>query len=61
MKHRLSIVIGSTRPGRAGPAFAHWLENFAREHGRFGPVLSDLAAFYLPLVDEPHHPRLGKD
>lgn len=60
LKHRLNIVIGTTRPGRAGPVFAHWLENFARDHGKFEPVLSDLAAFDLPLIDEPHHPRLGK-
>ncbi|RWC91927.1 MAG: NADPH-dependent FMN reductase, partial [Mesorhizobium sp.] len=24
MKHRLNIIIGSTRPGRTGPVFAHW-------------------------------------
>lgn len=60
MKHRLAIVIGSTRPGRGGPALAEWLEAFARGHGSFEPVLTDLAAFDLPLLDEPHHPRLGK-
>ncbi|RWP81733.1 MAG: NADPH-dependent FMN reductase, partial [Mesorhizobium sp.] len=26
MKHQLNIIIGSTRPGRAGPVFAEWLE-----------------------------------
>ncbi|TIV10843.1 MAG: NADPH-dependent FMN reductase, partial [Mesorhizobium sp.] len=26
MKHRLNIIIGSTRPGRAGPIFGEWLE-----------------------------------
>lgn len=60
MKHRLAIVVGSTRPGRVGPVFAEWLEAFAREHGKFEPVMADLAAFDLPLLDEPHHPRLGK-
>ncbi|TIR78797.1 MAG: NADPH-dependent FMN reductase, partial [Mesorhizobium sp.] len=25
MKRQLSIIIGSTRPGRAGPIFAEWL------------------------------------
>ncbi|TIO11367.1 MAG: NADPH-dependent FMN reductase, partial [Mesorhizobium sp.] len=24
MKRQLSIIIGSTRPGRAGPIFAEW-------------------------------------
>ena len=60
MKHRLAIIIGSTRPGRAGPIFAEWLEGVVREHGKFEPVLADLAKFDLPLLDEPHHPRLGK-
>lgn len=60
MKHRLAIIIGSTRPGRAGPVFAEWLETFARGHGKFEPVLTDIAAFDLPLLDEPHHPKLGK-
>ena len=59
MKHQLSIIIGSTRPGRAGPVFAEWLDTFARQHGKFEPVLTDIAAFHLPVLDEPHHPRLG--
>ena len=59
MKHQLNIIIGSTRPGRAGPVFAEWLEKFAREHGKFEPVLTDIDAFKLPVLDEPHHPRLG--
>ncbi len=58
MAHQLSIIIGSTRPGRAGPIFAECLEGIAREHGRFQPVLTDIAAFKLPILDEPHHPRL---
>ncbi|MGB3644334.1 MAG: NADPH-dependent FMN reductase [Mesorhizobium sp.] len=60
MKHRLSIIIGSTRPGRSGPVYGEWLEAFAREHGGFDPVITDIAAFDLPVLDEPHHPRLGK-
>ncbi|MER8947800.1 MULTISPECIES: NADPH-dependent FMN reductase [unclassified Mesorhizobium] len=60
MKHQLNVIIGSTRPGRAGPVFANWLESFAREHGKFEPVLTDIAAFNLPVLDEPHHPRLAK-
>jgi NAD(P)H-dependent FMN reductase len=59
LKHQLSIIIGSTRPGRAGPVFAEWLDTFARQHGKFEPVLTDIAAFHLPVLDEPHHPRLG--
>jgi hypothetical protein len=60
LKHRLAIIVGSTRPGRVGPIFAEWFEAVAREHGKFEPVMADLAKFDLPLLDEPHHPRLGK-
>jgi NAD(P)H-dependent FMN reductase len=60
LKHQLSIIVGSTRPGRVGPVYAEWLEGFARAHGGFEPVITDIAAFNLPVLDEPHHPRLGK-
>jgi NAD(P)H-dependent FMN reductase len=60
LKHQLNIIVGSTRPGRIGPVYAEWLEKFAREHGGFKPVITDIATFNLPVLDEPHHPRLGK-
>lgn len=53
---KLHIIIGSTRPGRVGPAIARWFEAFARQHGKFEPVLVDLADFKLPIYDEPKHP-----
>jgi NAD(P)H-dependent FMN reductase len=58
MASRLNIIIGSTRPGRVGPVVAEWFAAFAREHGKFEPDLIDLAAFNLPVYDEPQHPRL---
>jgi len=60
LPHQLNIIIASTRPGRVGPVFARWLADFAREHGKFQPVLVDLADFKLPIFDEPKHPRLGQ-
>ncbi|GAA4127080.1 NADPH-dependent FMN reductase [Aminobacter aganoensis] len=60
MKHQLNIVVASTRPGRVGPVFARWLEAYAREHGKFEPVITDIEAFGLPIFDEPRHPRLGQ-
>jgi NAD(P)H-dependent FMN reductase len=60
LKHQLNIVIGSTRPGRIGPVFAEWMEEFARQHGKFEPVITDIAEFDLPVYDEPRHPRLGQ-
>jgi NAD(P)H-dependent FMN reductase len=60
LKHQLNIIIGTTRPGRVGPVFAEWLDKFAREHGKFEPVITDIAAFNLPIYDEPRPPRLGQ-
>ncbi len=60
LKHQLNIVVASTRPGRVGPVFARWLDAYAREHGKFEPVITDIEAFGLPMFDEPKHPRLGQ-
>jgi NAD(P)H-dependent FMN reductase len=53
---KLNIIIGSTRPGRAGPVIAQWLKEAAEEHGKFAVELVDLADFDLPLLDEAAHP-----
>lgn len=58
MADKLKIIIGSTRPGRAGPTIARWAYDQAVVHGRFDVELLDLADFDLPLMDEPRHPRL---
>jgi len=57
---KLLIVIGSTRPGRVGIPVADWFHALAAEHGGFELELVDLAVLDLPLLDEPHHPRLGQ-
>jgi NAD(P)H-dependent FMN reductase len=54
----LQVIAASTRPGRRGIAVAHWLQQFAEEHGGFEVELIDLAEEGLPLFDEPRHPRL---
>jgi NAD(P)H-dependent FMN reductase len=58
MPFKLHIIIASTRPGRVGPSVAQWFHNEAVGHGAFDVELVDLAAFNLPLFDEPKHPRL---
>ncbi|WEX07880.1 NADPH-dependent FMN reductase [Chelativorans sp. AA-79] len=58
MSLKLNVVIGSTRPGRVGPAIAQWFKDFAAAHGKFQVELVDLADFHLPLLDEASHPRL---
>lgn len=55
----LAIIIGSTRPGRAGKPVAEWFSRHAGRHPSFDPVdLVDLAEVGLPLLDEPNHPRM---
>ena len=56
MALKLKIIIASTRPGRVGPTIGQWVENFAREDGRFEVELVDLADVALPLFDEAAHP-----
>ena len=58
MKPKLHVVISSTRPGRVGPAVAHWFHEFAQQHSQFDVRLVDLADFNLPIYDEPKHPAM---
>jgi NAD(P)H-dependent FMN reductase len=56
---KLQIIVASTRPNRVGPAVAEWIETAARAHGGFDEIeLVDLAEEDLPMMNEPHHPRL---
>ena len=50
----LQVIIGSTRPGRVGPAVADWIIERARARGDFEVVVTDLAELNLPLFDEPN-------
>ena len=54
----LTVIIGSTRPGRAGLPIAEWFADRARRHGGFDVEVADLAEINLPMLDEPNHPRL---
>lgn len=56
----LTIIVGSTRPGRVGLPIAQWFQREAEEHGGFDVTFADLAEVALPLFDEPNHPRLGQ-
>lgn len=53
----LRIIIGSTRPGRVGPAVADWIARRTEEHGGFQVEVTDLAELDLPMLNEPNHPR----
>jgi NAD(P)H-dependent FMN reductase len=56
----LSVIIGSTRPGRAGLPIAEWFVDLVRRQGSFDVEVADLAEIGLPLLDEPNHPRLRR-
>jgi NAD(P)H-dependent FMN reductase len=56
----LSIIVASTRDGRAGLPVAEWFFGRAQGHGQFTAELIDLKQVNLPLFDEPNHPRLRK-
>jgi NAD(P)H-dependent FMN reductase len=57
---RLTIIIASTRPGRAGLPIATWFADRVRDHAAFDVRVVDLAEVDLPLYDEPDHPRLRR-
>ncbi|GAS98330.1 flavin reductase [Mycolicibacterium canariasense] len=57
---RLHIIVGSTRPGRAGAPVAAWFSDIATAHGAFDVTMVDLLEWDLPMLSEPHHPRLGQ-
>jgi NAD(P)H-dependent FMN reductase len=52
----LTIIIGSTRPGRAGLPIANWFADQARAQGGFDVQIADLAELALPFMDEAQHP-----
>ena len=54
----LTVIIASTRPGRAGLPIAEWFTARAKEHGGFDVAVSDLDELALPMLNEPKHPRL---
>ncbi|MFZ1062314.1 MAG: NAD(P)H-dependent oxidoreductase [Acidimicrobiales bacterium] len=56
MKPSLKIIIGSTRPGRVGPAIARWFFDLAVADGTFDVELVDLVEYDLPVFNEPRHP-----
>jgi NAD(P)H-dependent FMN reductase len=56
----LTVIVGSTRPGRAALPVAEWFTDRARAADGFAVEVADLAEIDLPLLDEPHHPRLGR-
>jgi NAD(P)H-dependent FMN reductase len=53
------VIMGSTRAGRLCPKIAAWVVSVARASTDLTYELADLAAFHLPMTDEPNIPALG--
>lgn len=54
----LLVIIASVRPTRVGGAVADWVLAHARERTGFDVKVADLRELDLPVMNEPHHPRL---
>jgi NAD(P)H-dependent FMN reductase len=54
----LLVIVGSTRPGRAGLPISQWFVERAEAHAGVNVTVADLAELKLPLLDEPNYPRL---
>ncbi|GAA2599741.1 NAD(P)H-dependent oxidoreductase [Dactylosporangium fulvum] len=58
---RIGIIIGSTRPGRRGPAVGRWVHQVAvTDRPAVTFEILDLADFGLPLLDEPCPAAMGQ-
>ncbi|HEY1941369.1 MAG TPA: NAD(P)H-dependent oxidoreductase [Roseiarcus sp.] len=58
MSLKLSVIVGSTRPGRIGDVIGQWFHARAVQNGKFDVELIDLAKIDLPMYNEPKHPSL---
>ena len=56
---KIAIILGSTRPGRAGEAVARWVLEQAQQRADAAYDLIDLAEYHLPAIDEPVPPARG--
>jgi NAD(P)H-dependent FMN reductase len=52
----VAIIVGSTRPGRKADAVAQWVHGLAARRSDAVFEVVDIAAFNLPLLDEPMPP-----
>ena len=57
---RVAIITGSTRPGRKSEAVARWVYDIAVKRSDASFEVVDIAAFDLPLLDEPVPPSMNR-
>lgn len=58
MKKKIKVINSTTRPGRKGPKIAVWISEYVQKNFDFDVEFIDLGELNLPLMNEPHHPRL---
>lgn len=58
--YQLKIIVASTRPGRVGIHVANWFAVEVKKYHEFKAEVLDLGKINLPLIDEPHHPKIRK-
>lgn len=56
--YKLKIISSTVRPGRKGPAIAHWIAERAKHHGSYEVEVLDLGEIGLPLMNEAQHPTM---
>lgn len=59
-KLKIGIIVGSTRPGRVAEQVARWVLEQARSRTEADFEIVDIAAFHLPLLDEPIPASMGR-
>jgi len=57
---KIAIITGSTRPGRKSEAVARWVFDIASRRDDASFEVVDIAAFGLPLLDEPVPPSMNR-
>ena len=57
---KVAIITGSTRPGRKSEAVARWVYDIAVKRSDASFEVVDIAAFDLPLLDEPVPPIMNQ-
>lgn len=57
---KIQIILGSTRPGRAGEQVAKWTVDTLKDFKDAEFELVDIADYNLPLLDEPMPPLMGQ-
>src|SRR6266567_966487 len=55
---KIAVIIGSTRPGRAGESVAKWVFELAKRRTDAEFELVDVKDFNLPVLDEPVLPAM---